>query len=177
MKKILLLLLFAFTFSGCEKDDICDSTASTTPQVVIEFYDNTQQSVLKNVVNLKVKADGVSEAIVFNPTLTPDTNPERFLFNGSKLILPLRTDGTSTKYSLILNSTLPASLNEDFLEFNYTTNTVYISRACGYKITYDLDETNPVVQTEGTDGKWIQNIDVETTNIDDEKTTHIKIYF
>jgi hypothetical protein len=166
MKKTLLLLLFAFTFSGCEKDDICDSTASTTPQVVIEFYDNTQQSVLKNVVNLKVKEVDID-------------NPDSLnTFNGvSKIKLPLRTDGTSTKYSLILNSTLPTSLNEDFLEFNYITNTVYISRACGYKITYDLDETNPIVQTEGTDGKWIQNIDVETTNIDDEKTTHIKIYF
>mgnify|MGYP006353373257 FL=1 len=38
-KTILLLLAVAFTFSSCEKDDICDANTPTTPRLVIGFYD------------------------------------------------------------------------------------------------------------------------------------------
>ena len=165
MKKI-VLLLFLFSILGCEKDDICDSSSSTTPRVIIEFYDFGLQTNLKNVINLKVTADNQVDSLeVFN--------------NKSKIELPLKTASTSTRYSLIINSLLPASANEDFIEFNYTTNTVFVSRACGYKITYNLNDTNGVVLTDAAtpDGNWIKDIDILTTTINDEKTTHIKIYF
>lgn len=166
MKKIFLLLFIGFAFSNCEKDDICDETTPKTPRVVIEFYDFAQQSLVKNISNLKVVAVGQIDSLaVFNAV--------------SKIQLPLNASGTSTKYGLTLNSSIPASANEDFLEFKYSTNTLYVSRACGFKITYDLDENNPIVHTDATslDGKWIKDIDIITTNIDDEKTTHVKIYF
>ena len=36
MKKIILLLfVIALSFSGCEKDDICDADTVTTPRLVI----------------------------------------------------------------------------------------------------------------------------------------------
>lgn len=158
--------MLGFSISSCEKDDICDENTSTTPRVIIEFYDFAQQSLVKNVSSLKVVGVGqVDSLAVFNAV--------------SKIELPLNVADTITKYSLILNSSLPASANEDLLEFKYSKNTLYVSRACGFKITYDLDEDAPVVDSDAAslDGKWIKDLDIITTNIDDEKTTHVKIYF
>jgi hypothetical protein len=89
MKKIVILLILVITFSGCEKDDIC--VDETTPQLVIEFFDISNPAVLKNVVNLKVTAEGMSTALN--------------TFNGvSKISLPLKTNEDTTKYHLVLNS-------------------------------------------------------------------------
>ena len=52
MKKIYLLFLIAITFSSCEKDDICDANTPTTPRLIIDFYDATNPTALKNVINL-----------------------------------------------------------------------------------------------------------------------------
>jgi hypothetical protein len=93
--------------------------------------------------------------------------------------LPLKTNEDLTKYSLILNSTDSTRDNEDFLQFNYTRQNVFVSRACGYKIIFTLDPATPYIKTETStpDGYWIQNITVETSNITTENETHIKIYF
>jgi phage-related holin len=53
MKKIILLLfVIVYSFSSCEKDDICDANTVTT-RLVISFYDVTNSSILKNATNLK----------------------------------------------------------------------------------------------------------------------------
>lgn len=166
MKKILLLLVLIFSFSGCEKDDICDTNTSVTPRVVIEFYDFSQPTVLKNVTNLKATAtDEVDSLTVFNGVST--------------IKLPLNPILETTTYTLKLNSTIPTSVNTDILTFNYTTKQVYISRACGFKNTYLLNRPFGAVTTDTAtpDGKWIRNIDVITDNIENENETHIKIYF
>ncbi len=165
MKKILALLLIAVTFSGCEKDDIC--TDETTPRLILEFYDITNPSLLKNVSGLKVKAVDVTEDLG--------------TYNGSKVELPLKINGTSTKYSLILNSgSTSVTPNEDFLEFDYTTRNVYVSRACGYKTVFTLNANpNGVIKTDAAtpDSFWIQDFTVLTPNIETENETHIKILF
>ena len=163
MKKILLLLLIAITFSSCEKDDIC--TEETTPRLILEFYDISNPSNLKTVLNLKIKGVGLTDDLgTYN--------------NVSKVQLPLKIDGTTTKYSLILNS-LGTTPNEDFLQFDYTTQNVYVSRACGYKTTFTLNSPNGVIKTDAAipDSFWIQDINIQTTNITTENETHIKIYF
>ncbi len=165
MKKILLLLLLTFAFSGCEKDDICDRNTSVTPRVIIEFYDATQTSVLKNVVNLEVHATGEMDSLE--------------VFNGNKIQLPLNPIAETTTYTLNLNSTLPGSANTDIITFNYTTKEVYISRACGFKNIYELNAANGAVNTDGAtnDGLWIVDLDIITNNILNENEVHIKIYF
>ena len=98
----------------------------------------------------------------------------------SKIELPLNISTTSTKYSLIANSSISSLIpNEDFLEFNYVHQNIYVSRACGYKTTFDLNTSEGVVLTDAAspDLLWIQDIDIRTTNIDNENETHIKIYF
>jgi hypothetical protein len=168
MKKIgILLVFFSGIFSGCEKDDICDATTITTPRVVIEFYDFNIPANLKSVSNLKVTGlDG-------NTNLTDSLG----IFSGTKVLLPLRAAQDSTKYSLILNSTVATSANEDFLEFNYARKNIYISRACGYKTLFELQGSPPITDTSIPENFWIKNLIVTTTKINDESETHIKIYF
>lgn len=164
MKRILALLLITITLSGCEKDDIC--TDNTTPRLVLEFYDISNPSNLKPVVNVLVTGEGQVALGTFNGV--------------SKIELPFDITNNTTKYSLILNSTSLSGANEDFLQFNYSLQNVFVSRACGYKTIFELNATpNGVVKTDAltADGFWIQDINILTTNIQTENETHIKIYF
>jgi hypothetical protein len=164
MKKILVLLLITINLSSCEKDDIC--TDETTPQLVLEFYDISNPSIKKPVVNLTITAEG---------------QPSLGTFNGqTKILLPLNTSQDQTKYSLKLNSTSINGSNEDFLEFNYTRQDIFVSRACGFKTIFELNQTPlGLIKSEPTieDGFWIQDINLLTSNISTENETHIKIYF
>ncbi|RTZ01905.1 hypothetical protein EKM02_04760 [Flavobacterium sp. RSP49] len=171
-KTFVLLLFFVFAFSSCEKDDICDANTQTTPRLVIEFYDFSNPSVLKNVTNLKVVGEGMTDGIVFNGLQTTSAN---------KISIPLKTAKTSTSYSFTLNSGNPNSalVDKDNIQFKYTTQELFVSRACGYKTIFTLDPTNPYTHTDATTAnqKWIQFISVERSNIENENEIHIKIFF
>ncbi|WP_395048817.1 DUF6452 family protein [Flavobacterium sp.] len=180
MKKILILLLIAtFSFSSCEKDDICDANTSTTPRLVIEFYNITNASVLKNVTNLKVIGEGMTEGIVFNESATGEA---KYLTNGTTISIPLKTDANSTTYNFILNSgnSNPTLIDIDKITFNYTRNDIFVSRACGFKTLFTFDPNNKYVHTAVPESKllkWMQYISVEKNNIDNENETHIKVFF
>jgi hypothetical protein len=164
MKKLFFLLLISFFFSGCEKDDICDAATPTTPKVVIEFYDNANPTVLKNVVNLGVIAPGFTNGFGFT--------------NTNNIKVPLKTfQDSSVLYFIKNGSAEPTSDdNSDEVVFNYTRRTEYVSRACGYKTLYTLNATNPVTVTPDANN-WIQNVIVSQPNIENENETHVKIYF
>ncbi len=167
MKRILLLFigLLSITFSSCEKDDICEATTATTPKLIIEFYDILNPTVKKNVTNLAVKEINTTTGLVFTGT--------------NKIQIPLRTSQDLTKYSFILNSTDPAIVNEDFLQFNYSRQNLFVSRACGFKTNFTLDSTTAFIKIDTSipDGYWIQNVIINTSNITTENETHVKIYF
>ena len=167
MKKIQLLFicLFSISFSSCEKDDICEATTPTTPKLVIEFYDVLNRTVKKNVTNLAVKEVISTTSLAFT--------------GSSKIQIPLRITQDLTKYSFILNSTDVTIDNEDFLQFNYTRQNLFVSRACGYKTNFIFSSTTPFIKTETSipDGYWIQNVVITTSNIKTENETHVKIYF
>ncbi|GAA3770290.1 DUF6452 family protein [Flavobacterium ginsengiterrae] len=182
MKKIIsLLLLFTFGLSSCEKDDICDANTPTTPRLVITFYDNAAPTTLRNVTNLKVVGEGKedTDAIIFNETGTSVT---KYLTNANTISLPLKTDAATTTYKLIFNAT-STNPNTDVLTFNYATQSVYVSRACGFKTTFTLNPrdnsaNSGFIKTDPAgDGFWMQNINVVNSNIEFEDETHIKVYF
>ncbi len=164
MKRLFLLLLISGFFSGCEKDDICDTATPTTPKVVIEFYDIANPTVKKNVVNLGVIAPGFTNGFGFT--------------NTSSIKVPLKTfENTSVLYFIQNGSAEPTTDdNQDEVVFNYTRRTEYVSRACGYKTLYTLDATNPVTVTADSNN-WIQNVIVSQPNIENENETHVEIYF
>jgi hypothetical protein len=177
-KTFLLLLVLVFSFSSCEKDDICDANTPTTPRLVITFYDITNSSVLKNVNNLKVVGAGMPNGIIFNPSAPEES---KYWANGNKISIPLKTNEDTTTYSLTLNSgnPNPALINEDIIKFDYTRKDVFVSRACGFKTLFTLNPQNPITHTDAAvaDQKWIKYISVEKSNIENENETHIKIFF
>lgn len=174
MKKLVasvtLLVIIACYVSSCERDDICDEGVQTTPSLLIEFYDRSDQTAPKTVSGLRYFVEG-RDTIVANSV--------------NSVRVPLRVDTTATKWGFIFyepvtNGTRP---NTDFLEFKYTTRQEYVSRACGYKVVYTLDETsveqpNPVLTDRpGENRLWIFNYTVEDTLIENENEAHIKVYF
>lgn len=165
MKKIIALLLIAFSFSGCEKDDICDPATSTTPGVVIEFYDVDNPNTLQAVTNLRVVAPGFTNAVAGTTGV-------------SKITVPIKTTVDTTTLEFIENGadTDTTNDNTDVLTFTYTRETIYVSRACGYKVIFDLTNTNTNLVATDADN-WIDHIVITQPNIETENETHIKIYF
>jgi hypothetical protein len=167
MKKIVFItlsLLLALSFWNCEKDDICAEGTPTTPKVIIEFYDAANPTVLKNVTNLKVAETNLTNGFGFSGV--------------SKIQVPLRTNTEETILNFIQNGndTNTTDDNTDEVIFNYLTQEVYISRACGYKMTFELDAIDGTVITPDANN-WIQNIIVNQPNIETENEIHVKIYF
>ena len=167
MKKIAFItlsLLLAVSFWNCEKDDICAEGTPVTPRVIIEFYKFATPTVLENVTNL-----GIIE-----PTLSTG-----FSFTAvSKIQAPLKTTADVTTLQFIQNGSDTDTTNDniDVITFNYQRVDEYVSRACGFKTLFYLNETNPVVLA--ADGNnWIQNIVVTQPNIENENEVHVKIYF
>ena len=171
MKRILVLLLITICFSSCEKDDIC--AEETTPRLILEFYDVNNLTVKKNVTSLKVT--GYISDTVLNPIPLATFNAV------NKIELPLRITEDVTKFSLILNSTSTSvTPNTDILQFNYTRQNVYVSRACGYKTIFTLNNSPiGVIRTDNAtpDLFWMQDINIQTTNLTTENEVHIKVFF
>jgi Family of unknown function (DUF6452) len=166
MKKLILIILIGFSFWRCEKDDVCEDVALTTPRIVFEFYNFTNQNNKKNVTNLLVNNS------VFTNVFTN--------FNAvSKVQIPLDTSTDQTVLTLNLNggdTNNPANDNIDVLTLNYTREDVYVSRGCGYKTIFTLNDTNGLQLTTDSNN-WIQNIVVENNLIQNEQEIHVKIYF
>lgn len=163
MKKYLAILLFSISFLSCEKDDICDSSNVTTPQVVITFYDKVATDTKKNVVNLSVNAPSFS-ALNFS--------------NVSTIKIPLQMAQDATAFQLIKNGADNDATNDviDELNFNYIRENIFVSRACGYKTIFNLTNTNSsLVILDGTD--WIDHVEIVQPKIETENETHIKVYF
>lgn len=157
-------MLISFFFSGCEKDDICDTATPTTPKVVIEFYNALATTTTKKVTNLKITATGFTSELKYNGV--------------SKITVPLKTftDVAALNFNLNGSADPTSDDNSDEIVINYTRRTEYVSRACGYKTLYTLDATNPVTVTADANN-WIQNVIVSQPNIENENETHVKIYF
>lgn len=173
MKKIILLVAaIAFIFTSCEKDDICDASTSTTPRLVIRFYDVNNASVAKNVTNLTIIGQGNTTAVSFGGST---------LINGNTVSIPLQTDVDITKFRFILNfgNSNPAVVNEDEIQLNYSRKNEFVSRACGFKTVYTLDPITPFVHTDAPtpDLKWISAIAVKNNIINNENETHLEIFF
>lgn len=172
-KTILLLLILCFSFSGCEKDDICDANTITTPRLVITFYDFNNSSVEKTVDNLSIIAEGMEEPITFSGSN---------LINGSTVSIPLKLDADTTTFRFTLNSgsTNPAALpNEDIIQFNYRRDNIFVSRACGFKTNFTLNGNSPFVHSDPAtaDGKWMLQVNVKNNIIANENETHLEIFF
>ena len=165
MKKF--ICLFLIVIFSCEKDDICPETTQTTPRLVIEFYNLSSPDEILAVPGLfaiGLDADGL-EVPIYNEIVT----------TRSSISLPLKTDGTETEFILYKSYDIVDGVpsgNPDTIKVTYTTENVYVSRACGYKTIFDI-QTFAI--TSDAD-QWMINFDILVTNkITNENDIHVKI--
>ena len=160
------------TTSSCESDDICDPNTPTTPRLIITFYNG--EGAIKPVSNLLAVGEGMNTGILFNGVST--------------IQVPLNINQDSTKYSFTLNydKNNPSNPNTftDTLQFNYKRQTLYVSRACGYKINYTLNPKDSLPHAvilnnnpETKEGNWMKVIKVIDYNVINENETQINISY
>lgn len=164
LKIIIVSILIANFFWSCEKDDICESGTPTTPRLIIEFYDNNNITIKKNIENLVVGTDTEVAVLKFNGV--------------SKIEIPLKTNvNLSTFYfRLTTSENIPTLINEDKINVNYTKKDTYISRACGFKTVFTLN-ANTGFSVTADANNWIKNSTVLQPNVLNENETHVKIFF
>tara|TARA_B110000503_G_C7018442_1_gene358680 strand:+ start:450 stop:911 length:462 start_codon:yes stop_codon:yes gene_type:complete len=152
----------SFLLLKCEKDDICSGDTLTSPRLIIEFYDYNNPTELSQITYL-----GIAD-----PTFVSG-----YSFNSlSRIAIPLRSNQDTTTLNFVLNGSDDDTTNDvlDTVTFNYTRKNTYISRACGYKTTYVLNDTDGLVVPTTN---WIKSIEIIDSNIENENETHVKIYF
>ncbi|MGJ8550450.1 DUF6452 family protein [Winogradskyella wichelsiae] len=191
-----LILLIAVALINCERDDICAATTQTTPRLIIEFYDATDTDELLNVPRITVYGEGLftdEDGVTTEPIeesdliITDYDDDDSYVFNvnSNKIALPLIVGNegelTTTRFVLEKDTDLridddeDTNSNIDIIEFSYNNEFVYVSRACGYKSNFNSLGVSRVAD----DDNWISNIEIEETtqeSIEDESTTHVRIY-
>ncbi len=158
-KIFIFILVLSFIFITCEKDDIC--TDATTPNLIIEFYKFGAITPTKQpVTRLKINV----------------TNYSDLVFDGvTKINIPLKTNTTETQFNFTLNgsNTNVADDNLDVLKFTYSKADIFVSGACGYKTNFYTLTKNLTTDADN----WIKSIEIVNPTIENEKDTHVKIYF
>jgi hypothetical protein len=179
MYLIIQTLVFVSITLSCERDDICAEGTPTTPQLIIRFNNLSEQDQSKNVTSLKISGiNDLGEELVLTDFNVVTTD---------SIVLPLRTNTNSTRFKLhkdfaIDDNGTPEDTsddfetgNPDFITITYTTEQIYVSRACGFKTIFnDLD-----IDIEIDSDNWMsQQFTILATNntVKDEAAAHITIF-
>lgn len=127
--------------------------------MILGFYDLNSGN-LKEVNNLKIQGKNSDEIYLYQ---TIDS-----------IGIPLKNLEQLTIYSLTkdYNESSTSSGNSDQLYVNYNYNYSYISRACGFITSYDLE--NLIIEKDTSN--WILNTEIIKTNISNEENIHVKIF-
>lgn len=166
--KILLIVLIIIGTWSCERDDICAETTPTTPHLIIRFYDLANPTILKAVPNLTVRplddAGNNLDDIPISTPLDSITLPLRILNERTTMRFSLEKDT-----NLRLDEDTTTDSNIDIIAVTYTPESVYVSRACGYKSIF----TNLSITVEQDGNTWIKTNEILTTTIENENQAHI----
>ncbi len=162
----LLILLVVLAIAACEKDDLCTADQEASPRMVIVFKDVANPDIIKAVTNLRAKEIGKT---AFAPL---DFAGNTVITAADTIYLPLRNLEDVTSYNLYTD--VDNITNIDNIDFMYTRQEVYVSRACGFKVDYDnLTFTRT---SENPTDFWIQRIEVIDNSINDSNEVHVEIF-
>lgn len=184
-KSLLALIALCLVFINCERDDICPAATPTTPRLLIEFYDVTSTDDLKNVPRLTVYGE---DLFLENGTLVPPETASNstivFNANDNAIELPLivnnEGDITTTTYvlerdtNLRLDEDTTTESNIDIINISYTTEFIYVSRACGYKSIFNNLDIE--IDIDNDTDQWINNIIIDEITVENEDTIHVRIF-
>lgn len=154
---------------ACERDDICSDTP-ITPFMTIAFQNNDPNfNAPRAVSNLQVRLLE-NDSTFFAAPISSDT-----------IRIPLRTLSEKTVFLFTRNvdDPNPANTATDTLSFTYTTENVFVNRACGFKTFYndlsaEINELRPENNTDSNN--WIQQLEIINTTINDTPNTHIRLF-
>lgn len=147
-KYLILLVILSFTLINCEKDDICIET--TTPKLIIVFYNNDIPATKKAVASLTVSADSLGN-LYENQSI-------------DSIAIPLDLTKNSTFYKFKSGSII------DSINFTYERKDVFVSRSCGFKTIFEN------LQIASRSANWIKNDTIKNSTIENETATHLTIY-
>ena len=184
-----VVLLPLLVVLSCERDDICAAVTPTTPRLLVQFFDVSDQETLKSATRLTVYGEGLVTDESGNP-IEPETSSSATLaFNsnedGIELPLIIGTEGelTTTRYiferdtNFRLDSDDTTQSNIDIVEITYIPQFEYVSRACGFKSIFTelrveiIDDGNTWIEAVNFPGTTLNNITVENEN-----ATHVHLF-
>lgn len=178
----LFILFIALISISCERDDICAEATPTTPRLIIRFYDINNPETLKQVRQLVVDGLNIINAPNSDSPIVARTDTD-------SINLPLQfreeNEDTTTRFRLKLNSDFDnnddstINSNSDVITVKYTPEFIYVSRACGYKSIFNLDDAVPFFrdgEPQGDANTWIRSFEIVNQTIDNENEAHNKIY-
>lgn len=159
-KKLSVILFVLVTLNGCTKDDICPEDTVTTPLLIINFKDNANPTVLKDVDDLTVETNYDPSVVVYSQVTT------------DSISLSLRPGEASTEYRFIKYA---GETNEsvEIYSFSYEHNDVYINRACGFKTTYSFISADEI---DTNQSNWITYSEINKSTVEDETEAHITFF-
>ncbi|WP_298537243.1 DUF6452 family protein [uncultured Algibacter sp.] len=177
-KFLIIPLITVICFSlACEPDDICPESTSTTPRLIIDFYDANNQENLKNVFDLRIEGIG-NTTYLDGKDLSGNEIAYDGASNFNNALLPLKTDANTTQFVLIkeyefVDDTTPPKGNRDTITINYSRELVYVSRACGYKTIYK----DVTLTIEPDDDNWMKSRQPLSDNqsVENEFETHFNV--
>jgi len=162
IKKIAFLYTLLLVFAGCTRDDICPEETATTPLLQVQFKDITDRTQSKTVSALRVLINDAD-------TL------EVYLGESDTLVgIPLNTLDTVSSFQFITDSSDDTTANTDVITFSYSTEDIYVNRACAFKTIYTELEVD--LEPETGSNNWIQDFTLLKTTIEDETDAHLTIF-
>ena len=158
-----LILMSGILFYSCQRDDLCAASTPVTPQLILRFFDIDNPGDFKTVNSLRVFGENM-ETIIIDRSTT------------DSIAIPLRSFEDMTTFFMIIDSASDdmgmETGNLDTLRFNYETQEIFISRACGFIANFD----NLSDDLEADTDNWIQAISVTSTTIENENQAHVQIF-
>lgn len=176
--KYLFLPIFVLVIgitASCERDDICPESTPTTPSLIITAFDVDEQDNKKNIFGFRIQGVDIDEVLTGYNVVTNDS-----------IVLPLKTHTNTSQYKLHSNYTYddndtPEDTsddiiggNQDIINISYTTENVFVSRACGYKTIFKTVE----ITVEDDGDNWIQLIQPlnNPQSVENETAAHFNLF-
>lgn len=157
--KYILIIFISVVISACSIDDFCNAS-NTTPKLNIGFYNKDDKLKQKKIDStLFIWADG-------------KTVLKEFQKQGvTKISIPLNTQATATIYNIGYKNKKDTIVSK--LLVSYKTNEEYVSRSCGYRITFKELK----IQNNTAKPNWIDSFTPnELGTINNQDSTHVKIF-
>ena len=152
MRKIWFFFLFLFLNSSCEPDDVCFEVNPSTPHLVFRLYNSSQPNEFKTVDTLRIMNFGDQGLLEF--------------INTDSIAIPLKVSASKTNADLTI-----ADGVTDRFEIEYLTKDVYLSRACGFQSTFQINNIK-IDQP----SYWVNSIEIVINEVITDTLAHVKIY-